>query len=363
MSASGELPHVHVIQLLIRQQVPKGVGFLVYAHETWKSPETGRPYLVLPARKTVADPLAPSLHGEPLEAFVNATMQGEFGLEPDDFALAEEAGSTAVRMPAVHSGIRKQFALCPVDVWVKPDAREPLRERLQGQWLTWGEIMKHPDASPALRAVFEHLGLRDAELATRYASKPADEARDESPHRLLESVPDRPSMYALARRWFSRNLGGVRHLPGSVIDEVLDAGNRAFNLRVADPYLRYQMQGQGFTWSFFTHKDPQDIHVHSAPVVEIYGVLAGRLAVWWKPYYNRGTSAWHRQVLEPGDWIEVDALQCHLVHWLTEGKGVVFKAGPGPLAEVGRLGVKGKTTCADCPCVKPPEVLALLNRR
>jgi hypothetical protein len=60
--------------------------------------------------------------------------------------------------------------------------------------------------------------------------------------------------------------------------------------------------------------------------------------------------------------VEVDALQCHLVHWLTEGKGVVFKAGPGPLAEVGKLGVKGKTRCEEnCPCMKPEEVLRLMR--
>jgi hypothetical protein len=50
-------------------------------------------------------------------------------------------------------------------------------------------------------------------------------------------------------------------------------------------------------------------------------------------------------VLGTGDWAEVDSLQCHIVRWLTEGKVVVFKAGPGPLAEVGKLGVKGKTPC------------------
>jgi hypothetical protein len=125
------------------------------------------------------------------------------------------------------------------------------------------------------------------------------------------------------------------------------------------PYLRYQLQGLGFTWSFFTHKDKQDIHVHGAPIVEIYGVLDGQMEIWWKPYYDRGTSAWSHRMLEPGDWVEVDALQCHIVHWLTEGKGTVFKAGPGPLTGVGRLGEKGKTPCEDCPCMKPPEVLKL----
>ena len=70
--------------------------------------------------------------------------------------------------------------------------------------------------------------------------------------------------------------------------QILGLGDRAFNLRVADPYLPYQMQGVGFTWSFFTHKDPQDCHVHGAPVVELYGILEGSLEIWWKPYYERG---------------------------------------------------------------------------
>src|SRR5262249_30688594 len=167
----------------------------------------------------------------------------------------------------------------------------------------------------------------------------------------------------LAMEWLSHNLSGVRHLPRKTLDEILDAGSRAFNLRVADPYLRYQMQGQGFTWSFFTHKDPQDCHVHGSPVVEIYGILEGRMEVWWKPYYERGTAAWSHRILEAGDWLEVDSLQCHVVHWLTPGKGVVFKAGPGPLAEVGKLGVKGKTPCTECPCLKPVEVHAMEPRK
>lgn len=128
---------------------------------------------------------------------------------------------------------------------------------------------------------------------------------------------------------------------------------------IGDPYLRYQMQGLGFTWSFFTHKDGQDCHVHGAPMVEIYGILAERMDIWWKPYFERGTSAWSHHILEPGDWLEVDSLECHIVHWLTPGQGVVFKAGPGPLAEVGKLGVNGKTPCAGCPCMKPQQVKIL----
>jgi hypothetical protein len=86
---------------------------------------------------------------------------------------------------------------------------------------------------------------------------------------------------------------GVRHLPKKTLDEIRDAGDRALNLRVADPYLRYQMQGQGFTWSFFTHKDEQDLHVHGAPIVEIYGILEGEMEIWSKPYYYPGSKEGH----------------------------------------------------------------------
>jgi mannose-6-phosphate isomerase-like protein (cupin superfamily) len=165
-------------------------------------------------------------------------------------------------------------------------------------------------------------------------------------------------MDALAMKWVSQNRTGARHLKKQDLDAILAAGERAFNLRVADPYLRYQQQGVGFTWSFFTHKDTQDVHVHGAPVVEVYGVLEGQLEVWWKHYMDRGTSAWNHRILQAGDWLEVDSLQCHIVKFVGEGKGVVFKAGPGPLAEVGRLGVQGKMRC-ECQCMKPERVTEL----
>jgi hypothetical protein len=64
------------------------------------------------------------------------------------------------------------------------------------------------------------------------------------------------------------------------------------------------------------------------------------MASWWKPYDGRGTPAWSHRVLEPSGWAEAEALQCHTVHWLTEGKGAVFKAGAGALTGAGHLGEK-----------------------
>jgi 8-oxo-dGTP diphosphatase len=351
-----DMPVVHLVQLLIRHRRGGDTVFLLHPHETWRPAMDQAAFLVLPARKTVADAFAPLLRGQSLELFVGEVMNTQLGMRADSWLLEEEIEPVQKPFPATHSGELKSFVLCPVDVWVAPEAREPLRQRLDGLWVTPAEALAAKRLAPSARAVFEHLIRREEALDARYSANPAEEAREENPHRLLRGVSDRPSMYALASRWFSQSRGGVRILPGKTLRAVLAAGHRAFNLRVADPYLRYQLQGVGFTWSFFTHKDRQDIHVHSAPTVEIYGVLEGRLEVWWKPYHDRGTSAWNRHVVARGDWVEMEALQCHYVRWLGEGMGVVFKAGPGPMAEVGRLGVKGKTTCDGCPCVKPPEM-------
>jgi 8-oxo-dGTP diphosphatase len=351
-------PVVHLVQILVRDQRGPDTVFLVYPHDTWRAAAETPTYLVLPTKKTVGDAFAEFLGGNSLEGFVRSVMEDPLGLSPDEWLLEEEISPVRGAFRAVHSGVEKDFVVCPVDVWVSPDTRTSLAEKVRGLWFTPGEALAHEGLAPSTRAVFRHLLDREKALDTRYAENPAEESREESPHRLLRGVPDRPSMYALASRWLSRNRGGVRILERTDLNAVLAAGNRAFNLRVADPYLRYQLQGVGFTWSFFTHKDGQDVHVHSAPTVEIYGVLEGQLEVWWKPYHDRGTSAWNHRVVGPGAWVEMEALQCHYVRWRGDGRGVVFKAGPGPLAEVGKLGVKGKTRCDNCPCIKPPEMLA-----
>lgn len=381
---STELPTVHLIQILVRQMVDGKVAFLLHPHHSWKPDGGGDAYLVFPTRKTVADIAAPVLEGTPVERFIAQEMAEDVGLGEEDYVVEQEIDPVEISMHSLVAHEMKRFVITPVDVWITPAQREPVRAKLGGQWFTPESAITHPRISPSAKAVCQHLIERDARLAASYEKAARDyeewrtqyggigipypkrritEEQDETPDRLLLGVPDRPSAYAVAMRWFNRNRGGVRHLTKRVINEVLDTGDRAFNLRVADPYLRYQLQGVGFTWSFFTHKDKQDIHVHSAPVVEIYGVLEGRMEIWWKPYYHQGTSAWSHRILEPGDWAEVDSLQCHVVRWLPDesgisyGKGIVFKAGPGPLAEVGKLGVKGKTPCEGCICLKPDAVL------
>lgn len=357
------LPIVHIVELLIRERVDGQVKFLLHPHSRWRPTSGGEPYLVFPTRKTITDLGEPFRRGEPIERFIDDLMRREFGLADEDYAINEEIGPVEVTMPAIKSGELKQFVIYPVDVWVSPGRRESLCSTMGGLWLSPTEAIAHPRTAPTVRSVMSSILERESGLEARYSKEPAEEARDEMPKRLLAGVAEKPGMYLLASKWFARNKGGVRYLPGKTVADVLAAGNRAFNLRVADPYLRYQRQGVGFTWSFFTHKDGQDIHVHSAPTVEIYGVIEGRLEAWWKPYHDQGTSAWSCQVLGPGDWLEVEALQCHAVAWQGEGLGVVFKAGPGPLAEVGRLGVKGKTTCDGCICMKPREVCELVRKR
>lgn len=353
--------YLHVIHLLIRQNLPDGrVGFMVYPHDNWRDADA-TPYLALPAKKTVNDPLAEFIEGTPFDTFIDAVAQLELGIPAGAYVLEQELEAVEVLLPSPTRKEATQYRIFPVDLWVAPAEREPALNRAQGKWLTCDDAIGHPQISPTAGKVFSSLKARQEDYTARPPDQPRDKQQAEALRQLFNPVPDRASMDALARKWLSHNLNGVRHLPKQTLDAILDAGHRAFNLRVADPYLRYQMQGLGFTWSFFTHKDPQDVHVHGAPVVEIYGVLEGRLEVWWKTYYDRGTSAWCHRIVEAGDWLEVESLQCHIVRWLGQGKGVVFKAGPGPLAEVGKLGVKGKTPCKDCPCMKPPQVVELEN--
>jgi hypothetical protein len=355
--------NLHVVHLLIRQNLPGDqVGFLVYPHEHWKD-ETGGPYLALPAKKTVGEPLAEFLQGTPLDAYIDQIARDNLQIPADAYALEQELEAVEVghrsptHMDDHGQALLTRYTVYPIDLWVAPDEREPLRRRVQGAWLGCEEALANPRLSPTARPLFATLRRRQEDSLGKTPENNTDSgAQVQAIRRLRSAVPDRPSMDGLARKWLAHNLRGVRHLDKKTLDDILESGSRAFNLRVADPYLPYQMQGVGFTWSFFTEKDTQDCHVHGAPVVEIYGVLSGRLEVWWKPYYERGTSAWSRRFLEAGDWLEVDSLQCHIVKWLGAGRGVVFKAGPGPLAAVGKLGLTGKTPCTDCACMKPTRV-------
>ena len=175
-------------------------------------------------------------------------------------------------------------------------------------------------------------------------------------------------MEAMACHWAASHTSGMRTVRKADVERILASGDRAFNLRVADPYLPYQRQGLGFTWSFFTPKDTQDVHVHGMPAVEIYGVIEGRLLIWHKPMNQRGARTWQHTILEPGDWAEMEPLECHFACWLTpHGLGTVIKASAqGELGGHGRIGEKGKTTCKDCSmngaCLFHPGMTELMSQ-
>lgn len=265
--------------------------------------------------------------GEELYHALVRPLEGDLGLAPGSYFVEAElpALPNSGKSPR-YPGLEKQWLLYPVTVSLSPDAWQRLAARTDLHWWTLDEVLATAH-EPNVRILAEMLRDRSADLPV------ADSAT--------------PSMDAVACQWDAAHAGGVRVARGGDIRRILTSGDRAFNLRVADPYLPYHRQGLGFTWSFFTPKDRQDLHVHGLPAVEIYGVLAGRLMLWHKPMTQRGVRTWQSQILAAGDWAEVEPLNCHFAAWLEpEGLGTVIKAaGAGELAGVGRLGVSGKTVC------------------
>ena len=275
--------------------------------------------------------------GEDLYSAMIRPMEEDLGLPPRSYFPEEELPviPNAGESPR-YPGLSKQWYLYPVVISLTAEGmasiartvteKGPIHDSLRPRWWSLDEVLTHAE-EPNVRAIATHL-------------------RDNRPDLSKES-PAEPSMEALACSWAAQHSGGVRVVRNVDIQKIIGAGSRAFNLRVADPYLPYQKQGLGFTWSFFTPKDKQDVHVHGLPAVEIYGVLEGRLQLWYKPMDQRGVRAWRCQTLNAGDWAEVEPLNCHFACWLDrEGLGTVVKAaGSGELAGVGRPGVSGKTTC------------------
>lgn len=286
--------------------------------------------------------------GEGLYSALARTMEQDLGLPPSSYFPENELGmipneGESPRYP----GLTKTWHLYPVDVSLTPEAASCLQADVK-EWVWWtlDKILQNA-VEPNVRAITTFI-------------------LQEHPQ-LQHSAFTQPSMDALASHWAARNKSGVRHVEAGELRSILDAGDRAFNLRVADPYLPYQKQGLGFTWSFFTPKDRQDVHVHGLPAVEIYGVIQGRLQVWHKPMTERGVRTWRYVTLEAGDWLEVEALHCHMAFWIDpEGLGTVIKAaGSGELAGVGKIGIAGKTTCKDCnvhsQCLMHPVMTQILE--
>lgn len=274
-------------------------------------------------------------------------MEEDLGLPPGSYFPEKElkAISSSRESPA-YQGLSNDWYLYPVVVSLTEEGWQRVQALGESvRWLSPKKVLEQA-TEPNVRAIAEFLCEPDQESLGPFAK--------------------RPSMDALASHWAASQAAGFRLIHGEQVRRILDSGDRAFNLRVADPYLPYQRQGLGFTWSFFTPKDKQDVHVHGLPAVEIYGVMEGRLQIWFKPMHQRGVRTWHCRTLAAGDWAEVEPLQCHFACWLEpHGLGTVVKAaGSGELAGVGRLGASGKTTCEHCSsqsqCVISPVMQELM---
>ena len=286
--------------------------------------------------------------GENLYSALIRPMEHDLGLSNGSYYPEEELEMIPNEGDTVrYAGLPKKWYLYPVDISLSSEAlnlfKAPSDETV---WWTLDQIFADAQ-EPNVLAIARYIQGKRPDL--------------------IDNVRNSPSMDAIASHWAGKNQGGIRILRGNDIHQILDAGSRAFNLRVADPYLPYQKQGLGFTWSFFTSKDKQDVHVHGLPAVEIYGVLQGRLQIWYKSMNQRGVRAWQYRTLDAGDWAEVEPLYCHFAFWLDpQGLGTVIKAaGSGELAGVGKLGVAGKTVCKDCnvrdQCMQHPKMIELLS--
>lgn len=294
-------------------------------------------------------------NNEDLYNALSRIMTGDLGLNKNSFFPENELPMLKNRKKTIHyPGLNKEYQLYPVEISLTAEGWKRLTDNNNLFWYTLNEIPHNTD-EPNILAIAKHL----SEIT---ASDNIHEGNS-----VMGPVKMSPTMDALAGMWAKQNNEGVRKLEKTTILNILSVGNRAFNLRVADPYLPYQRQGLGFTWSFFTPKDKQDIHLHGQPAVEIYGIIEGQFVLWHKPMYERGALVWKKEVLNSGDWMEVEALHCHFGYWTSkEGYGTVLKAaGEGELAGVGRIGISGKTVCKDCPvekqCQKHPEMLPVLH--
>ncbi len=269
--------------------------------------------------------------GESLYKALVRPLKEDLGLKPGSYFLEDE-------LPLLlndhnsprYEGLNKKWYLYPVTIsltesgWANLNTQKDIIS-----WKLLNEVLADTK-EPNVRTIANYVQSHFSEV--------------------IDTTSTIPSMDALACHWASLQETGVRVVKSQTVDEILSAGNRAFNLRVADPYLPYQKQGLGFTWSFFSPKDKQDVHVHGLPAVEIYGILSGEMQIWSKPMNQRGSLTWNVKTLQAGDWAEVEPLHCHFAYWLTpQGKGTVIKAsGSGELAGVGKLGITGKTTCQYC---------------
>jgi len=127
--------HLHIVHLVIRREHYGKVEFLLLPHDKWKDP-SGQPYLTLPTKKTVSDPLAPFLQGTSIEAHVDDIARNDLGLAHQAYAIELEIEPTRVMMESPTTGESTEYTIYPIDVWVDLRERTALGERLNGVWLS-----------------------------------------------------------------------------------------------------------------------------------------------------------------------------------------------------------------------------------
>ncbi len=227
-------------------------------------------------------------NNEDLYNALGRIITGDLNLDENAFFPETELPMLKNRKKSRHyPGLEKDYYLYPVEISLTDNAWQKLEKNSSLFWLTLKEIPEKTN-EPNIRAITTQI----SDILSKDNNYPENQ--------LLGPVKLKPTMDALANLWAKQNNEGVRKLEKKTLLDILSSGNRAFNLRVADPYLAYQRQGMGFTWSFFTPKDKQDIHLHGQPAVEIYGVLEGQFVLWHKPMYERGALVWKKEVLNSG---------------------------------------------------------------
>jgi hypothetical protein len=190
--------HLHVVHLLIRENLAGGhAGFLVYPHEHWKAPD-GQPYFALPAKKTVDDPIAEFIEGTPLDAYIDEIALQEWKLPSSAYAVGREFEAAEWTLPSAaqrddnYRPLPTKYTIHPVEVWVAPEHREPLRARLVGRWLTPDEALALPWLSPTARGVFGELKRRHASFESQppQPEHDRDALEAEALRRLFGAVSD-----------------------------------------------------------------------------------------------------------------------------------------------------------------------------
>jgi len=179
-------------------------------------------------------------NNEDLYNALSRIMTGNLGLSENSFFPETGLPMLKNRKKTIHyPGLDKDYHFYPVEISLNAEGWIKLADNSSHSWYTLNEIPHYTD-EPNILAIAKHLSEITA----------SDNIHEGNP--FMGPVMMSPTMDALADMWARKNNEGVRKLEKNTILSILDAGNRAFNLRVADPYLPYQRQGLGFTWSFFT---------------------------------------------------------------------------------------------------------------